>query len=164
MRGDNRFSRMLHVLIHLDRHKTSMTSEEIGHILNTNAVVVRRTMAGLRQRGHVHSEKGHGGGWRLAKSLSEISLLDVYDALERPELFCLVPATDHANCLVEIAVNEALETTKCEAEALLLSRFASIRVADIAVDFDRRMAALANTEHEDARNDNRGHPNDEILP
>jgi len=142
MRGDSRLSRMLHVLIHLGRHAESMTSETIAKILNTNPVVVRRTMAGLRKRGYVQSEKGHGGGWRLARPLDDISLLDVYDALERPDLFCLVPSSDHAGCLVEIAVNKALEDARREAEALLLSRFATLTLSDIADSFQTRMAML----------------------
>lgn len=142
MRGDSRLSRMLHVLIHLGRRREPATSELIARMLNTNPVVVRRTMAGLRERGYVQSEKGHGGGWTLSKSLDEISLLDVYDALERPELFCLVSASDHAGCLVEISVNEALENARREAEALLLSRFATLKLSDIAGDFDRRMDML----------------------
>lgn len=142
MRGDSRMSRMLHVLIHLGRHAESMTSETIAKMLNTNPVVVRRTMAGLRERGYVQSEKGHGGGWRLSKTLDEITLLDVYDALERPELFCLVASSDHAGCLVEIAVNEALEDARREAEALLLSRFSIIRLSDIADSFETRMEML----------------------
>lgn len=142
MRGDSRMSRMLHVLIHLGRHAESMTSETIAKMLNTNPVVVRRTMAGLRERGYVQSEKGHGGGWRLSKTLDEITLLDVYDALERPELFCLVASSDHAGCLVEIAVNEALEDARREAEALLLSRFSTIRLSDIADSFETRMQML----------------------
>lgn len=142
MRGDSRLSRMLHVLIHLERGSGPMTSEMIGKMLNTNPVVVRRTMAGLRERGHVQSEKGHGGGWTLARPLTEITLLDVYEALDRPELFCLVPSSDHANCLVEIAVNDALESARRDAEELLLTRFGSVRLSDIADDFENRMATL----------------------
>ncbi|MBP1853561.1 DNA-binding IscR family transcriptional regulator [Rhizobium halophytocola] len=133
---------MLHVLIHLDRGGGPMTSDVISAMLSTNPVVVRRTMAGLRDRGYVLSGKGHGGGWSLARALSDITLFDVWDAIGRPELFCLVASNDHANCLVEIAVNEALETARHQAEALLLARFAAIRLSDIADDFERKMAAL----------------------
>lgn len=142
MRGDSRLSRMLHVLIHLGRRKEAATSELIAKMLNTNPVVVRRTMAGLRERGYVQSEKGHGGGWTLSKRLDEITLLDVYEALERPELFCLVSASDHPGCLVELAVNEALEDARRDAEALLLSRFATLRLSDIATNFDNRLSML----------------------
>lgn len=142
MRGDSRLSRMLHVLIHLGRRKEAATSELIAKMLNTNPVVVRRTMAGLRERGYVQSEKGHGGGWTLSKRLDEITLLDVYEALERPELFCLVSASDHPGCLVELAVTEALEDARRDAEALLLSRFATLRLSDIATNFDNRLSML----------------------
>ena len=148
MRGDSRLSRMLHVLIHLDRGEGPMTSELIGTMLGTNPVVVRRTMAGLRERGYLASGKGHGGGWTLQRPLSEITLLDVYEALGRPDLFCLVPSTDHAKCLVEIAVNEALEGARKEAEAVILQRFAGLRLSDIADDFERKMTALGLTPHE----------------
>ena len=50
MSSDNRLSRMLHVLIHMDQREQPLTSDEIARMLNTNPVVVRRTMAGLRLR------------------------------------------------------------------------------------------------------------------
>ena len=79
MRNDTRLSRMLHVLIHMARHEGPATSEAIGQMLGTNPVVVRRTMALLKNEGYVSSEKGHRGGWRLAKPLADITLLeDVY--------------------------------------------------------------------------------------
>ncbi|UXN64655.1 Rrf2 family transcriptional regulator [Phyllobacterium sp. A18/5-2] len=138
MRHDSRLSRMLHVLIHMDRHNGSATSEKIAQMLNTNPVVVRRTMAGLREDGYVRSEKGHGGGWTLARPLEEISLLDIHRALGSPEVFAIGLAIDHPDCLVEQSVNAALREAFTEAEAFLVSRFASVTIADIARDFDDR--------------------------
>ncbi len=80
MRNDTRLSRMLHVLIHMARHEGPATSEAIGQMLGTNPVVVRRTMALLKNEGYVSSEKGHRGGWRLAKPLADITLLDIHQA------------------------------------------------------------------------------------
>jgi DNA-binding IscR family transcriptional regulator len=138
MRHDSRLSRMLHVLIHMDQHDGAATSETIAQMLNTNPVVVRRTMAGLRDQAYVHSEKGHGGGWTLARPLDEISLLDIHRALGSPEVFAIGLAIDHPNCLVEQSVNAALSDAFKEAEAILISRFASVTIADIAHDFDDR--------------------------
>ncbi len=87
MRSDNRLSRMLHVLLHMAEQDAPLTSETIGKMLSTNPVVVRRMMSGLRERGYVQSEKGHGGGWVLTQPLSELSLLDVYQALGEPPIF-----------------------------------------------------------------------------
>jgi DNA-binding IscR family transcriptional regulator len=68
MPSDNRLSRMLHVLIHMDHIGEPVTSETIGRMLATNPVVVRRTMAGLRTAGYLTSVKGHGGGRRSSRS------------------------------------------------------------------------------------------------
>ena len=129
---------MLHVLIHMDQHDSPITSDAIARMLCTNPVVVRRTMAGLRDRGYVQSEKGHGGGWSLACRLDEITLLDVYRALGEPSVFALGAAAYHPSCLVEQAVNAAVDDALREAQALLLARFCKVTVADIARDFDKR--------------------------
>lgn len=145
MRQDSRLSRMLHVLIHMDRHDGALTSEAIAEMLNTNPVVIRRTMAGLREAGHVRSEKGHGGGWRLARPLDAITLLDIHRALGEPGIFAIGPTTDEPSCLVEQAVNAALDGALREAEAVLVCHLGQVTLADLAADFDRRMKALGKS-------------------
>ncbi len=140
MSRDNRMSRMLHVLIHMDRHMTRATSEQISKILDTNPVFVRRMMAGLRDQNIVTSTKGAKGGWALACKLDEISLFNVYKAIGEPTLFSIGPKVDHPDCLVEQAVDERIDQTLSEAEALLMKRFKSITVEDIAQDFEKRLS------------------------
>lgn len=138
MKGDNRLSRMLHVLIHLGQQESPVTSELMAQMLNTNPVVVRRTMAGLREQGFVRAERGHGGGWSLARPLSDITLLDVYRAIDEPAIFALGMAEDTPRCLVEQAVNAALESELHGAREMLLQRFESITLAMLTEDFERR--------------------------
>ena len=57
MRQDNRMPRVLHALLHLDQMTEPATSDLLARMLNTNAAVVRRTMAGLRDQGFVTSTK-----------------------------------------------------------------------------------------------------------
>jgi len=109
-------------------------------MLRTNPVVVRRTMAGLRDAGYVRSEKGHGGGWVLACDLGAISLLDVHRAVGGPQLFAIGAESDQPHCLVEKLVNHAVADALAEAEALLLARFGSISLGALARDFDARYA------------------------
>lgn len=135
MRHDSRLSRMLHVMIHMGHHGGVMTSDMIAGMLDANPVVIRRTMAGLREQGYVRSEKGHGGGWTLAKPLEELTLLDIYHAVGEPSVFAVGPAYDMPGCLIEQAVNATLKDVFAEAEQLLLSRFAGVTLADIARDF-----------------------------
>ena len=134
MRHDTRLSRLLHILIHMENHDGAATSEAIAAMLHINPVVVRRTMAGLRQHGYVTSEKGHGGGWVLARPLSEITLLDIHKALDSPGLFSIGLAGDNPDCVVEQSVNAALLQSMQEAEAILFTRFGTITLADLATD------------------------------
>lgn len=138
MPTDSRLSRMLHVLIHMDRHDGPVTSETIAAMLHTNPVVVRRTMAGLRSAGYLTSVKGHGGGWALARPLDQITLLDIHEALGSPKVFAIGLADDDPKCLVEQAVNAALVETLSDAERMLRARLAQITIGSIASEFSRR--------------------------
>ena len=104
----------------------------------TNPVVVRRTMALLKNEGYVSSEKGHRGGWRLAKPLADITLLDIHQALGASSIFAIGLSTDHPECLVEQAVNEALGEAFEAAQALLLERLGSVTLEQLASEFERR--------------------------
>lgn len=134
MPSDNRLSRMLHVLIHMDQLAAPVTSETISRMLDTNPVVVRRTMGGLRAAGYLTSVKGHGGGWTLAKPLDQVTLRDVHQALGSPKLLAIGLADDNPTCLVERAVNTALKEVMVEAEQRLLQRFGEVTIGALSRD------------------------------
>ena len=94
--------------------------------MGTNPAVFRRTMAGLRKAGYVQSGKGHGGGWRLARPLEQITLLAIYEALNRPTLFAIGNRSGHPGCQIEKNVNTALAETMFQAESLLLKRLGEV--------------------------------------
>ncbi len=141
VRRDSRLSGVLHVLLHMAQHQGPATSEVLAKAMNTNPVVLRRTMAGLREHGYVRSEKGHGGGWTLACDLSKVTLRDIYDALGCPSLFAMGNRTEAPGCLVEEAVNAALNKSFQDAEALLLSRFGEVTLAMLDADVRSRLDA-----------------------
>lgn len=119
-----------------------MTSDDLAKCLGTNPVVVRRTMGFLRDAGIVASDRGHAGGWRITADLNTISLRQLHDALGEPALFAVGNRNEAPECLVEQAVNAALDQSFAEAEALLLARFGEITLSDLAADFSMRYAAL----------------------
>ena len=140
MKADSRLSVTLHVLLHMAERDTPMTSAELAAHMGTNPVVVRRTMAGLRERGFVRSEKGHGGGWEIACDLDKLTLKDIYDALGAPQLLAIGLNLEHPECLVEQAVNHALSSAFRDAEALLITRLADVTLAELADEFRVRAA------------------------
>ena len=135
MKRDSRLSGVLHVLLHMAEHDGPVTSEALARMMDTNPVVVRRVMAGLRKQGYVRSEKGHGGGWTLACDLATTTLRDVYEALGRPSLFALGHRSESPGCLVEQAVNATLDKALSEAEALLLARLGEVTLAMLGAHF-----------------------------
>lgn len=152
MSRDSRLSGVLHVLLHMAHQSGPTTSEALAKVMNTNPVVLRRVMGGLRDNGLVRSEKGHGGGWTLACDLSMITLRDIYLALGSPTLFAFGNRSDAPRCLVEQAVNATLDQVFCDAEQVLLARFDEVTLAMLCAEVQsrgkmRKVAANSKNNH-----------------
>jgi DNA-binding IscR family transcriptional regulator len=135
VRNDSRLPRMLHVLVHMRLLGGTETSDTIALMLNTNPVVVRRTMAKLKQQGIVSSEGGPGGGWMLLRKPEELTVLEVHRAITDASVFTLALSSDHPTCPVERAVNERLSKAFEKAEATLTEQLGKMTLADIAREF-----------------------------
>ena len=77
----------------------------------------------------------------MARDLSEITLRDIYAALGSPLLFAIGNRTDTPDCLVEQAVNAALDATLRDAETLLLARLGEVTLAMLSADVGQRHLA-----------------------
>lgn len=147
MKRNSRLSVALHVLAHLaEAPQRCVTSEELATCVQTNPVVIRRTLGSLREAAIVTSTKGHGGGWALARAPESISVRDIYLALDATDLFNLQPALESPGCLIEATICHALDDFFRDAEALLVERLGRISLADLSSAFHRRLA-----EHQDLR-------------
>jgi Rrf2 family protein len=149
MRRNSRLSVALHVLLHMSEQRDQpMTSKQMAACAGANPVVIRRTFAGLREAGIVSSTKGHGGGWRIARPIEHISLGQIQDALDE-HLVALAMADESPGCLVERAVNNALDEAVNEAERLMAQRLATISLARLAADVGRlKRASLSLSKDE----------------
>lgn len=139
MRQDTRLSRLLHVLLHMAQTDAPMTSQQIAVMLGSNAVVVRRIMAGLRDGGYVEAERGHGGGWRITRSTDEITVLDVYCSLGSPDLFAFGFSNPRPSCLVEQSVNAMIADSIEAATTTILKQFGALRLSQIETEVRERM-------------------------
>lgn len=141
MKRDSRLSGVLHCLLHMAELQEPATSEWLARAMQTNPVVIRRLMAGLRDAGLVASAKGHGGGWVLSCPLDRITLRDIHEAVGAPALLAVGHREESPGCLVEQAVNAALDEAYRQAEALLLKRLSGITLAALSRDFHQRLQA-----------------------
>ncbi len=140
MKRDSRLSLSLHVVLLMMEQQVPVISELLGKRMRVNPVVVRRTMAGLRRAGLVKSIKGHGGGWIIARNPLEISILDIYRALDEPILIQQHQSIDHPECLVEQTVGHTLNEIFQEGEDLIIKRFKNVKLASLSVEFHARIA------------------------
>ena len=151
MKRSGRLSVALHVLAHLaDRSDRASTSEALAACAGTNAVVIRRTLAGLREAGLVVSAAGHGGGWKLARNPADLSLGDVAAALGERLLFAVdVAGSGGSACAVQQVVSGVMDDFLRDAEALLVQRLGRISLADLAA----RVHGHRHPDHEGGHTD-----------
>jgi Rrf2 family protein len=133
MINDGKLSLSLHALGHMAlRPDLPMTSEEMARQNGTHAVVVRRVLGRLRLAGLVQSEKGHAGGWRLARPAAEISVAAVYEALGEPFLLPGRLQAPSDSCAIVAALRATIDSGMAEAEAVMRRHFAATSVQDLA--------------------------------
>lgn len=131
MKRNSRLSLALHTLSHMagDPQKTR-TSADIADHAGTNPVVVRRVLGRLREAGLLTSEKGHAGGWRLARAPEAITLADVYLALE--ERFVASGEDDDAPaCSVEHALHTRVSGVLEDIEQSLVKRLGETSISEV---------------------------------
>ena len=68
-------------MIALQGEKTKVTSDFLAGSVGVNPVIIRKTLSQLKKAGLIHVARGTGGA-ELAKAADEISLLDIYQAVE----------------------------------------------------------------------------------
>ena len=131
MKRNSRLSLALHTLGHMAGNPNSMrTSSDIAAHAGTNPVVVRRVLGRLREAGFLTSEKGHAGGWRLARAPQEITLADVYLALDE-RLVAKGADRDAPDCAVEDELHRRVSDVIDDIERSLVARLATMTIAEV---------------------------------
>jgi len=65
----------------------------------------------------------------LARNPEEITVLDVYQALEEPAIFAIGVGVDHPDCALEKAISGALDVALAQAAGTLLREFGQLRLS-----------------------------------
>ncbi|GAA2667158.1 Rrf2 family transcriptional regulator [Streptomyces lunalinharesii] len=110
------------------------TSEQIATSVNTNPVVIRRLLSEVRKAGLVDSRRGAGAGWMLSRNLGDITLLDVYEAVEAGPIFALHRSTPDPECVVGHGIGPVMTTVYGGIEATLRKELARTTLEDVLRD------------------------------
>jgi Rrf2 family protein len=136
MHTNSRFAVAIHALALAmiyceERSGTPVTSERMAESVNTNPVVLRRLLGALRDAGLVKSQPGPRGGWLLARPPEEITLGDVYRAVQDEPILNLPPRNPNQECLVGSKISCIVTTYFQAAEAALEAKLDRATVADV---------------------------------
>lgn len=108
-----------------------LTSEYIAESVNTHPVFMRRILGMLNKAGLVTSQAGVGGGWRLRKAPEEITLLEVYRAVDENHLLSLHHRSPNPRCLIGGNIQSSLKGIFGEAERALEQVLDRRTIADV---------------------------------
>jgi Rrf2 family protein len=133
MNTNQRFAVSVHILTLLAASDGLLTSAAIAESVVTNPVVIRRTLASLRERGLVRSRPGVNGGWRLLRAPGKIGLCEVYRSLEQEGVLAM---HSHPNkkCRVGAHIRDSLNEVFTAAQMEMEKELGKYTVADILED------------------------------
>jgi Rrf2 family protein len=134
-KSSSRFVVAVHVLVLLAHEGgRALTSDYIAGSVNTNPVVIRRVLRILAKAGLVHSVEGAGGGTMLARRAGEITLTDIWRAVEHGALFGIPRKDPNPLCPVGRCVQTILGGHLGRFQKVIEQEMKEITVADILAD------------------------------
>jgi Rrf2 family protein len=108
-----------------------LKSEQVAESVNTNAVVIRRMLCELAESKLVVSQSGAMGGSRLARQPEQITLLDIYQAVENRGVFSLHRHPPNRDCPVGVNIGPVLNQVLDEVDTAVESVLANITIKDV---------------------------------
>jgi DNA-binding IscR family transcriptional regulator len=136
MSANSRLTTAVHALCWLELARRggrpALTSAEIADSLASHPVLVRRTLAPLRDHGLLEvTGRGPGAGWRLTRPAADLTLADLHSALEERAPFDLHPHEPKQTCPVGYGIRPVLGDVYAEIQSAIRTTLATRTIADI---------------------------------
>jgi Rrf2 family protein len=133
MGTSSRFAVGVHLLTALASNPGKvLRSEDVAESANTNPVVVRRLFSLMTAAGLIRARLGPRGGFELSRAASDISLRDVFAAVESGELITEHRSPPSASCPVGAHILPVLREATAPAVEALQQQLSRTTIADIA--------------------------------
>ncbi len=132
MSTSSRFAVAVHVLTLMAwADEETLKSEQVAESVKTNPVVIRRILCELAESGLVVSQSGAMGGSKLARAPKEITLLDIYQAVESPGVFALHRHPPSQRCPVGVNIGTVLNEVFDEVDTAVARVLTNITIKDV---------------------------------
>jgi transcriptional regulator family protein len=129
---DTKFSVALHILTMISESKDTLSSQALATSVGTNASYIRKVIALLKNAGLIQSQQGK-TGYQLSKSPKDITLLNIYFAIQEVSHISLFPVHQNSNpdCPVGKHIQGAVSPLFASAEAQLEKELAQQTLEDV---------------------------------
>lgn len=121
----------IHILALIaSKPQTDLPSDYIAGSVNTNPVVIRRILGMLKKAGLIQTTAGKAGA-SLTRPPAEISLFDVYQAVEPKDHLFAVHDNPNPHCPVGKGIRSVLDEAFNEAQSALERTLAKETIEDV---------------------------------
>jgi DNA-binding IscR family transcriptional regulator len=140
MRVASRFSIAVHILSLLETFEGECpASEWMAGSIGVNAVIVRNITGMLRRAGLVYTQQGAAGA-KIARPLKEITLLDVFKAVETGDEIFSMHENPNPNCPVGSGIQTVLETEFNAAQEAMETRLSKTTMEKVVRNLMKKSA------------------------
>jgi Rrf2 family protein len=138
MAVSTQFSIAVHMMVGLGyAGLPDVTSARLAASVNTSPSFVRRVLAKLSKAGLVSTTMGKSGSTALARDPKEISLLEIYKAVEAPKAFAIHDYPVQRECKVSCEIKASMEKVLEKTQDSMEKSLAEISLADVIADLPR---------------------------
>ncbi len=116
------------------RCEQDTTSAQLAQSVNTSPSFVRRVLAKLSKAGLVRTATGQAGACWLGRTPSEITLLDIYRAVDAPKAFAIHGYEPEKHCQVSCRIKEALEGVLGKTQKSLEATLKRVTLSEVLQD------------------------------
>lgn len=141
MQFSSRLPVAVHILLAIVEFegKEKTTSTFLAGSVNVNPVIIRNTLGQLKTAGLVTVKAGEGGA-SLAKDPKDITLMDIFNAVEKKEALFHFHENPNPECPVGKNVHAVLDCRLTAIQETMQRQMKSITLQDLINDMDGMLA------------------------
>jgi Rrf2 family protein len=132
---NTQFAVAVHIMGVLGSHPgTETRSAQLAKSVNANPSFVRRVLSKLSKAALVRATTGKGGACSLTRKPSEISLLEIYKAVEAPKAFALHSYPVQKACAISCNMKSSMEQVLNRTQTSVETTLKRITLAEVITD------------------------------
>jgi len=135
--SNTRFATLIHILTILAKNPDQwVNSTWIAASIGLNPVIVRKELLALQENGLVVSKKGKGGGSKLNKPCSEITMEDIYRVVRTTNALGKKNKCHDTDCPIGKNINRELGKLFQEVDEILSNTLRDWQLKKFVSEFD----------------------------